>query len=50
MTEEEKELVKEGLQLADDALARLMEVKNEHIAHLANLLHTVVVFGEMLAE
>jgi len=50
MNEAEIILVKEGLQLADDALSRLMEVKNENIAHIANLLHAVVVFGEMLIK
>lgn len=48
MTPEELILVKEGLQLADDAMARLMEVDNEHIAHLAKMLHSVLFFGEMI--
>jgi hypothetical protein len=41
-------LIKEGLQLADDALARLMEVDNEHVKHIANMLHSAVWFGEMV--
>lgn len=48
MTPAELVLVKEGLQLADDALARLMEVDNEHVKHIANMLHSAVWFGEML--
>lgn len=50
MTEAELILVKEGLKLADDALARLMDVKNEHIAHIASLLHTAIVFGELIIK
>lgn len=48
MSEAELILVKEGLKLADDAMARLMEVNNEHIAHLAKMLHGIIVFGEMI--
>lgn len=48
MNEFELQLLKEGLKLADDGLARLSEVENEHVAHIANLLHAAVVFGEML--
>lgn len=50
MNEAEKQLVVEGLKLADDALSRLMEVNDEHVKHLASLLHTVVVFGEMIIK
>jgi hypothetical protein len=50
MTEAEILLVEEGLKLADDAMARLMEVKNEHIAHIASLLHAAIVFGEMIIK
>lgn len=48
MNEAELQLVKEGLKLADDALARLMEVNNEHVAHIAKLLHAAIWFGEMV--
>ena len=48
MSPEELILIKEGLQLADDAMARLMEVNNEHIQHLAKMLHAVIDFGEMI--
>lgn len=48
MTSDEIALVREGLQLADDAMARLMEVDNQHIAHLAKLLHSVIDFGELI--
>lgn len=41
-------LVKEGLQLADDALTRLMEVDNYHVKHIANMLHSAIWFGEMI--
>lgn len=48
MTEAELVLVKEGLQLADDAMSRLMEVDNEHVQHLAKILHSALWFGEMV--
>lgn len=41
-------LVKEGLKLADDAMAKLMEVDNENIAHIAKMLHSAIWFGEMI--
>jgi hypothetical protein len=48
MNPEELALVKEGLQLADDALARLMEVDNEHVKHVASMLHSALWFGELI--
>lgn len=40
-------LVQDGLKMADDALTKLMQVDNANVKHIANLLHSVVVFGEM---
>lgn len=48
MNEQDVALVKEGLKLADDALARLMEVDNEHVKRIASMLHSACWFGELL--
>lgn len=50
MNSNDMELLKEGLKFADDAMARLMEVDNEHVQHLAKMLHAVLWFGEILVE
>lgn len=48
MNEAELMLVKEGLKLADEGLARLMEVDNDHVKRIANMLHAAIWFGEMI--
>lgn len=48
MNELEIQMIKEGLQLADDALGKLMEVDNEHVKHIANMIHSAIWFGEMI--
>lgn len=48
MEEAELMLVKEGLKLADDGLARLMQVNNDHVKQIASMLHSALWFGEMI--
>lgn len=48
MNAEQMVLVKEGLKLADDALAVLMKVDNDSVKRIANMLHAAVWFGEMV--
>lgn len=48
MSQSEKQLLKEGLELLDDALARIMECKNDEIKALSNILHGALVFGDIL--
>lgn len=47
MNEAELLIVKEALQLAEQALAQLQTVNNPKVKIMANILHGVVVFGEM---
>lgn len=45
----EKELIKEGLQLLDDALARFMECKENQLGvDLANGCHALLNLGEFI--
>jgi hypothetical protein len=49
MSEADLTLIKEGLQLLDDALSRFDSIANNTTAHvLAKLVHGVLVSGELL--
>ena len=48
MSEAELQLIKEALHLVDDALARVMDIKNIHAEHFASMIHIALRFGETL--
>lgn len=50
MAEAELQLIKEAIQLANDSIARLSDIKNSHVQHLVSMIDIAVRFGETLLQ
>lgn len=50
MLEVDKQSLKEAMEMADDAMARVMDSKDELLVAFTNQLHGIVVLGEHILK